>query len=92
MTEKIKTNKGGADVKDDSTLLYSPNIIDLSAADIASDTGGDWDDFQLYGASGTGESEYRNMNDDTEVSRELMERIHNRAIGRKIQMLDLKVA
>lgn len=92
MTEKIKTSKGETDVRDESaTLLYSPNVVDLSAAKIGRRGKSEWDEFQLYGTSNANESEYEHhpSSEDAESDRALMERIRNRSIGRKIRQLDL---
>lgn len=93
MTEKLKISKGETDVKrEEGTLLYSPNMVDLGNAEIAKEGEGKWDQFQVIGSSDAGESSYRSSSEETEADRVLTERLRNRAIGRKIRMLKLDMA
>lgn len=90
MTEKLKTSKGETDVKrEEGTLLYSPNLVDLSNAEIAKQGESKWDQFQVIGSSDASESSYRSSSEETEADRALTERIRDRAVGRKIRMLKL---
>jgi len=92
MTEKLKTKQGETDVRrDDSTLLYSPNVVDLSNARIGRRGGkSEWDEFQLFGTSNADESERSGSGEDADQA--LMKRIRDCSIGRKIKQLDLKIA
>ncbi len=92
MTEKINTNKGETDViREDATILYSPNMVDLSKANTVRGNKGEWDEFQLFGSSNANESAYQ-APEDLENDQALMKRIRNRQIGRKIKQLNLQLA
>lgn len=93
MIEKINTNKGETDViREDATILYSPNMVDLSKANTVRGKKGEWDEFQLFGSSNAKESSYRASEEGREVDQALLERIRNRKIGQKIKRLNLELA
>lgn len=95
MTEKIKTSKGETNViREDATLLYKPNLIDVENAKITSGKKGEWDDFQVIGGSNTGERAYKNERKVEESQEEtaLRERLRDQLIGRKIKNLNLELA
>lgn len=88
MNTKTNFNKGETNVKNDDTMsVMNVNVFDVTNAGVARSGKGEWDEFELIGASNKQEGEYKPVVDE-EMDRDVLtRRIQNSRVGRKILTL-----